>query len=92
VCVSQHDVEVQAELTTIRTELITRLEDAVGKAMQYRSSFDNYAYLWVDDRAEFLHQFLHYSHMLTQVEKDQLAEGSLAETPPTLDQFKDKVL
>ena len=34
--------------------------------MEYRNSFENYAYLWVDDRQEFLRQFLLY-HQLTAV-------------------------
>ena len=35
---------------------------------EYRDSYNSYAYLWVDDRQEFLQQFLLYGHMLTQEE------------------------
>lgn len=40
----------------------------IGQACEYRDSYNPYAYLWVDDRQEFLHQFLLYGHMLTQEE------------------------
>ena len=59
--------------------------------MEYRNSFENYAYLWVDDRQEFLRQFLLYGHVLTAEEIEAAGEEGVAETPPTLSQYKEQV-
>ena len=59
--------------------------------MEYRNSIENYAYLWVDDRKEFLRQFLLYGHVLTAEEIEAAGEEGVAKTPPTLDQFKGQV-
>ena len=59
--------------------------------MEYRNSYENYAYLWVDDRREFLRQFLLYGHVLTAEEIEAAGEEGVAKTPPTLDQFKQQV-
>jgi len=59
--------------------------------MEYRNSYENYAYLCVDDRREFLRQFLLYGHVLTAEEIEAAGEEGVAKTPPTLDQFKQQV-
>ena len=59
--------------------------------MEYRNSFENYAYLWVDDRQEFLRQFLLYGHVLTAEEIEAAGEEGVAETPPALAQYKEQV-
>ena len=59
--------------------------------MEYRNSFENYAYLWVDDRQEFLRQFLLYGHVLTPEEIEAAGEEGVAETPPSLVQYKEQV-
>jgi len=59
--------------------------------MEYRNSYENYAYLWVDDRREFLRQFLLYGHVLTAEEIEAAGEEGVAKTPPTLDHFKQQV-
>ena len=59
--------------------------------MEYQNSFENYAYLWVDDRQEFLRQFLLYGHVLTAEEIEAAGEEGVPETPPTLDQYKEQV-
>jgi len=57
-----------ADLSDIREEILSRVSVTIGQACEYRNSYNPYAYLWVDDRQEFLHQFLLYGHMLTQEE------------------------
>ena len=54
-------------------------------------SFDNYANLWVDDRQEFLRQFLTYGHILTQEEIEAHAAEGVPESPPELEQFKEEI-
>jgi len=63
----------------------------MNKACEYRNTFDTYAYLWVDDRNEFMNQFLLYNHVLTAEEIESHTDEGVPECPPTLDQFKDQV-
>ena len=79
------------ELSAMRNELMERVQTVMNKALEYRNSFDNFAYLWVDDRNEFMRQFLLYNHVLTTEEIEAHAEEGVPENPPTLDQFKGQV-
>ncbi|WAR03796.1 DYHC-like protein [Mya arenaria] len=87
----QPDLEDMEELSEMRQELMDRIHNIMNKSMEYRNSFDNYAYLWVDDRNEFMRQFLLYGHVLTTEEIEQHAEDGVPENPPTLKQFKEQI-
>ena len=84
-------VEEIAELLDIREDIVSRVTSAIEKAVEYRNSFDSYAYLWVDDRQEFMKQFLLYGHVLTADELELAGEDGVPESPPSLNQFKDQV-
>lgn len=90
-CTIKADLEDMVELTEMRQELMDRVQTIMNKAQEYRNSFDNYAYLWVDDRKEFMRQFLLYNHVLTTEEIEAHAEDGVPECPPTLEQFKEQV-
>ena len=79
------------QLSEMREELMSRIQNIMTKACEYRNSFDNYAYLWVDDRNEFMRQFLLYNHVLTTEEIEAHAEDGVPECPPTLEQFKEQI-
>ena len=79
------------ELSEMRQELMDRVSSVMNKASEYRNSFTVYEYLWVDDRQEFMRQFLLYGHVLTPEELEEHAEEGVPENPPTLDQFKTQV-
>ena len=61
------------------------------QALEYQNSYEGYAYLWVGDRQEFLRQFLLYGHVLTPEEIEVAGEEGVAESPPSLGQFKEQV-
>ena len=79
------------DLSEMRQDLMDRVTGIMNKANEYRSSFDIYAYLWLDDRNEFMRQFLLYNHVLTAEEIEAHADEGVPESPPTLEQFKDQV-
>jgi dynein heavy chain len=87
----QPDLEETEELSEMRNDQMDRVQSIMNKACEYRNSYENYAYLWVDDRNEFMRQFLLYNHVLTTEEIEAHAEDGVPECPPTLDQFKDQV-
>lgn len=79
------------ELSGMRQDLMDRVHNIMTKATEYCNSFNNYAYLWEDDRNEFMRQFLLYNHVLTTEEIEAHADEGVPESPPTLAQFKEQV-
>lgn len=86
----QNDLEQKGDLSDAKQELMERVNSILTKANEYKDSFNKYAYLWVDDRKEFMRQFLLYNHVLTQEEIEAHAETGVPESPPTLEQFKEQ--
>ncbi|KAG8226803.1 hypothetical protein J437_LFUL002849 [Ladona fulva] len=63
-------------------------------ALEFSSTFEAYAYLWLDDRQIFLQQFLLYGRQLTPDELDLVTddvEHNIKESPPSLQQFKEQI-
>lgn len=58
---------------------------------EYRNTFQRYAYLWNDDRAEVLRTFLKYGHIPSPEEIEAAGEEGVPEQKPTLEQFKAQV-
>ncbi|XP_062976517.1 dynein axonemal heavy chain 9 [Elgaria multicarinata webbii] len=87
----QADMEEMGDLADMRHNLMERIQKTMSVCCNYRSSFDHYSYLYVDDRKEFMRQFLLYSHVLIAEEIEAHAEDGVPETPPTLQQFKEQI-
>lgn len=87
----QDALEHMQDLADLRTEFTDRVHGVIGKANEFRAMFNKYAYLWVDDRQEFMRQFLLYGHVLTQEEIEASGEQGVPQNPPTLQQFKEQV-
>ncbi|CAF1186132.1 unnamed protein product [Adineta steineri] len=87
----QPDIQEMNSLTEIRQEINDRVQHVIAKANEYQRSFDRYAYLWTDDRKEFMRQFLLYGHVLTSEEIQQHAIDGIPENPPTTAQFREQI-
>lgn len=87
----QPDIQEMNSLTEIRHEVNDRVQHVISKAHEYQRSFDRYAYLWTDDRKEFMRQFLLYGHVLTPEEIQQHAITGIPENPPTTAQFREQI-
>ncbi|CAH8620633.1 unnamed protein product [Schistosoma intercalatum] len=88
-----------------RKQLLDRVEIVMKKALNYRATFDAYSYLWIDDRNEFMQQFLLYGQAVSQEDLDLINTGGIQRTselddnssnlpvlkPPTLEQFKEQI-
>ena len=85
------DLENMSDLTEMKQDFMERVRSIIIKANEYKDSFDRFAYLWIEDRKEFMRQFLLYNHVLTQEEIEFYGQSSVPESPPTLDQFKQQV-
>ncbi|XP_029444925.1 dynein heavy chain 11, axonemal [Rhinatrema bivittatum] len=87
----QNDMDGMVDLSDMRQEIMDRVADVISKALEYKNSFDVYAYLWADDRGEFMKQFLLYGHVLTAEEIEAHADDGVPEYPPTIEQFKEQI-
>ncbi|XP_073435796.1 dynein axonemal heavy chain 9 isoform X2 [Dendrobates tinctorius] len=87
----QADMEDMADLADMRNLLMENVQNIMTMCSEYRNSFDQFAYLYVDDRKEFMRQFLLYGHVLTPEEIEAHAEDGVPETPPTLLQFREQI-
>ncbi|KAF1569339.1 UNVERIFIED_CONTAM: Dynein heavy chain 9, axonemal, partial [Eudyptes robustus] len=87
----QADMEDMADLADMRHDLMGRVQAVMAACCDYRSSFDQYSYLYGDDRKEFCRQFLLYGHILTAAEIEAHAEDGVPEMTPTLQQFREQI-
>ncbi|KAA0725373.1 Dynein heavy chain 9, axonemal [Triplophysa tibetana] len=85
------DMEDMTDLADMRQLLMERMQRIIRRCCEYRDTFERYAYLYVDDRKEFMRQFLLYGHVLTSEELEAYAEHGVPETFPTLNQFREQV-
>ncbi|XP_070417196.1 dynein axonemal heavy chain 9 isoform X3 [Equus przewalskii] len=84
----QVDMESMADLASMRSVLMGRVQSMMALCCCYRNTFSHYSYLYVEDRKEILGQFLLYGHVLTPEEIEAHAEDGIPENPPCLHQFK----
>ncbi|XP_072570592.1 dynein axonemal heavy chain 11 isoform X2 [Paramormyrops kingsleyae] len=69
----------------------SRVRDTIAKVAEFQGTFASYRYLWMDDRAEFMRQFLLYGHVLSAEERELYADYELAKNPPKLENFKEQI-
>ncbi|KAM9209454.1 dynein axonemal heavy chain 9 [Dugong dugon] len=84
----QVDMEGRAELASMRSVLLERIQNMMALCRAYRNTFSQYSYLYVEDCKEILGQFLLCGHVLTPDETEAHAEDGIPENPPLLHQFK----
>ena len=79
------------ELSELLEELELKTESVINRSLDYEQELRNkYAYLWLDDRAAFLQEFLKYGRVLTPQDHEEHPDG-VPESPATLPQFKEQI-
>ncbi|KAI1899527.1 hypothetical protein AGOR_G00062710 [Albula goreensis] len=86
----QPDVDELAELAELSQIIRSRARSAIARVKEFQSSFSSYCYLWMDDRVEFMRQFLLYGHGLSTEEAELYADYELTKNPPKLENFKEQ--
>ncbi|XP_031334092.1 dynein beta chain, ciliary-like [Photinus pyralis] len=88
-----NDALACADIKDTNLQFIARVKSGMEAAEEYLGIFDDYAYLWQDDRREYLQYFLRFSRMLSYEEIEMLKEDETAikERPPTTVQFKEQI-
>lgn len=94
-------------LSEKRKKILKRVETGMNKVLNYQTSFDSYVYLWINDKNEFMQQFLAYGQTFNFEDLESISIGlqsnggkiyletehktGLVYKPPTLEQFKEQI-
>lgn len=84
-------MEDMADLADMRQLLMERVQGIMATCCEFRNSLERYSYLYVDDRREFMRQFLLYGHVLSSQEAEGFTDDGVSESPPTLENFREQV-
>ncbi|CBY35492.1 unnamed protein product, partial [Oikopleura dioica] len=87
----QNLMEEHHMLNELRGDIMGRVNKVMNDANNFCDNFEIYSNLWIDDRQEFLNQFLTYGHILTQEEIEAHGTEGVPENPPELTQFKEQI-
>lgn len=87
----QADMEQMAALVDMRHLLMQRVQSVMEACCKFRSSLECYSYLYMEDRREFMRQFLLYGQVLGSQEAEGFPEDGVSENLPTLDNFREQV-
>nr|XP_004569740.1 dynein heavy chain 9, axonemal [Maylandia zebra] len=87
----QADMEDMADLADMRNLIMERIQAAMATCCEFRNSLERYSYLYVEDRKEFMRQFLLYGQILTNQEMEIYPDNSVSESPPSLGNFREQV-
>ncbi|XP_060103688.1 dynein axonemal heavy chain 11 [Heteronotia binoei] len=87
----QNDMDSMIELSEARKVIMDRVEDVITKAVDFKTGFEPYAYLWIEDRSEFMKQFLFDGHMLISGETETRADVCTSDQHPITEQFKEQI-
>ncbi|XP_066487525.1 dynein axonemal heavy chain 11 [Tiliqua scincoides] len=87
----QNDMDSMPVLSEARQVIMGRVADVITKAADFKNSLGAYAYLWVDDRSEFMKQFLLYGHVLAPEETETRADVGNSDERPITQQFKEQI-
>lgn len=88
------DIITDPGCVDVNTDLMSRVYIATAECVKYMEEFEDYEYLWMDNRKEFMAQFIKYGRLLTPEETIMLKDVNgpgIKETPPTLEQFKEQI-
>ncbi|XP_034030917.1 dynein heavy chain 11, axonemal [Thalassophryne amazonica] len=87
----QDVMDEMVDLLDLRQNIMERVDSVLKKAVNYQANFNGYSHLWLNDRVEFLHQFLSYGHELTAEEVEAHKADVLPKNFPTINKFREQI-
>lgn len=88
------EINNMADINEMKTEINQNAEKVIQQAFEYCESYQNYAYLWLDDRELYMQQFLEYSRQLTNEEMEYIHlkdPNAPAPNPPKMEAFREQI-
>ncbi|XP_031749733.1 dynein heavy chain 11, axonemal [Xenopus tropicalis] len=87
----QQDVDETEKLREMHGEIMRRVHSTIVNVKVYQRHFEKYSYLWTDDKAEFMKQFLLYGRFLSTEEMELYADYELQKCTPQLEHFEKQI-
>lgn len=90
----KEEIESNSDIIEIKADILNNIDKVIEEAYEFCDHFQNYEYLWLDDREQYLSNFLTYSRQLTNEEFEWLAiNDPLAPKPcpPKMEQFREQI-
>uniref|UniRef100_F6QQT7 AAA+ ATPase domain-containing protein n=1 Tax=Xenopus tropicalis TaxID=8364 RepID=F6QQT7_XENTR len=85
------DVDETEKLREMHGEIMRRVHSTIVNVKVYQRHFEKYSYLWTDDKAEFMKQFLLYGRFLSTEEMELYADYELQKCTPQLEHFEKQI-
>ncbi|KAJ8957969.1 hypothetical protein NQ318_001970 [Aromia moschata] len=88
------EIEANQDIIDIKADILINIDNVIEEAFEFCENFQGYAYLWLDDRDQYLEQFLTYSRQLTADELELIAvkdPDAPKSSPPKMEQFREQI-
>ncbi|XP_077291064.1 dynein heavy chain at 93AB [Arctopsyche grandis] len=90
----EEEVRANIDITDMIKELLLSVKQVVSEAANFCNSFENYSYLWLEDRESIMEMFLIYGRPLTNDELDIIGMDETlgpSPCPPNMDAFREQI-
>ncbi|XP_014206492.1 dynein beta chain, ciliary [Copidosoma floridanum] len=88
------ELEKDEDISAMKSEILSSLSKAIEEATDFCGIFEDYAYLWLEDRDVIMRQFLDYSQQLSAEEVEMIAAldpKAPKKCPPKMEQFREQI-
>lgn len=77
----------------MHSDITKKVKYLIIDIRNYSKQFNEYSYLWTDDKAQYLAEFKKYGRPLTDIEREVIGtnEFTVKDEAPTLDMYKEQV-
>ncbi|KAH1023596.1 hypothetical protein HUJ04_012770 [Dendroctonus ponderosae] len=90
----QEEIERNEDIVDIKSDISQSVDKVMEEACDFCNEFQNYSYLWLEDRHDFLNQILNYGRLLTNEELDLIAMKDASApkvSPPKMEAFREQI-
>lgn len=90
----KEEIQCNQDIVDIKADILNSIDKVIEEAYEFCDHFQTYSYLWLDDREQYIENFLVYSRQLTNEELEWLAIcDPLAPKPypPKMEQFREQI-
>uniref|UniRef100_A0A6P7G4P0 Dynein beta chain, ciliary-like n=1 Tax=Diabrotica virgifera virgifera TaxID=50390 RepID=A0A6P7G4P0_DIAVI len=90
----KEEIESNQDIVDIKNDILSNIDKVIEESYEFCDNYQTYAYLWLDDREQYLDQFLTYGRQLNNEELDYLGMNDpLAPkpSPPKMEHFREQI-
>lgn len=90
----EEEIETNNDIIDIKNDILLNVDKVIQEAYDFCENFNNYSYLWLDDRAFYLKQFLKYGRQLSMEEQElvNLRDPTAPEAcAPKMESFREQI-